>query len=583
MKFEQATRRGDARPGYPPGDAQSWRILIDPKQNILNLEGDSRHLTGKSWSELVGRPLGQLHEISYLARLARQGFSFRGVPVNMAGMELLADYLPDSEDGRGMLLTLTALPVVPDGFAEIRDFVSSIDATSDIDQDGIILVDREGVILLVNQNFAEVLGIRAWEMVGRHVHETYPNSNLSRLPKVMEKGQAEVGEPHLLNGRPIVASRWPLVKNGKTVGAFGKVMVRGQREQANTGLRPSARSGKAGTAGNCPEARYSIEDIVGHSPALETLREKLVRVAGRPSAVLLTGESGTGKELFAHALHRASPRRTGPFIRVNCAAIPEHLLESELFGYVDGAFTGAKRGGQVGKFEKADGGTIFLDEISDMSVAMQAKLLRVLQEKEVTPLGTTATKPVDFRLVAATNADLTRLVKEGKFRQDLFYRLNVVNFIIPPLRERSDDIYLLAKHFIEYFNEEFGLSVQGLETQAWAALRSYTFPGNVRELQSAIESAFNMVVGPFIRFEDLPVHIAGAGTETALAKTPGSQLEDLAGRLGRQTLVEIMEAIERDLIEKTLALAGGNKLNAANLLGISRPGLYKKLQKYQLQ
>jgi transcriptional regulator with PAS, ATPase and Fis domain len=295
------------------------------------------------------------------------------------------------------------------------------------------------------------------------------------------------------------------------------------------------------------------------------------------------GESGTGKELFAHAIHAASKRRFGPFVRVNCAAIPEHLLESELFGHTDGAFTGAKKGGQIGKFELADGGTIFLDEISDMPMIMQAKLLRVLQEREVTPLGSTATRQIDIRVVAATNVNLDEKVRDGLFRTDLYYRLNVIALPIPPLRERRDDIYFITKHLIDDFNAEFDLAIHGLEEEAWRLLKNYDFPGNIRELRNAIESAFNMATGTTIKAEDLPPHIRQSVGSSQTMPVNSAQQESMLSSIGQKPLQEIMEEMERKLIEASLAQVGGNKLNAANVLGISRPGLYKKLHKYHLQ
>jgi len=266
---------------------------------------------------------------------------------------------------------------------------------------------------------------------------------------------------------------------------------------------------------------------------------------------------------------------------MNCTAIPEHLLESELFGYLDGAFTGAKRGGQIGKFELAHNGTIFLDEISDMSLPMQAKLLRILQEKEFTPLGGNASKRVDVRIIAATNVKLEELVKEGRFREDLYYRLNVMALAIPPLRERTEDIYFLVNHFIDHFNDEFGVEVQGLDSKAWEAIRGYGFPGNIRELRNLIESAFNVVDGSLILNKHLPFHLRQLPPKRLLSGS-GEGGDEYLDCVGRQSLQEIMAGLERQILERALDKSRGNKLRAAALLGISRPGFYKKLQKHQM-
>jgi transcriptional regulator with PAS, ATPase and Fis domain len=267
---------------------------------------------------------------------------------------------------------------------------------------------------------------------------------------------------------------------------------------------------------------------------------------------------------------------------VNCATIPEQLMEAELFGYVDGAFTGARKGGQTGKFEQAHGGTIFLDEISEMPAHMQAKMLRVLQEKEVTPLGSTQTRKLDIRVIAATNVTLEQQVADGQFRTDLYYRLNVIALGIPPLRERREDIYFITKHLIDNFNDEFDLNVQGLTEDAWKILKGYNYPGNIRELRNAVESAFNMVNGALIEADDLPQHICqkfGTISPQSTQSLPGGEL---ISSIGQKPLQEIMEQLEQQLIKATLDKTGGNKQSAASLLGISRPGLYKKLQKLNI-
>jgi transcriptional regulator with PAS, ATPase and Fis domain len=486
----------------------------------------------------------------------------------------------------GGALVLTAHGRGNEAAMVLHDFVQSIDPYSLEAGGGILLVDRAGFILMVNPEFADILGLQVADMVGLHVNDSYPESTLSRLPKVMDSGKAEIGEPHQLNGRQIVASRWPLIKDGKTFGAYGKAQLRdGLGTVGFAGKLPSVegKSNRRAIAGHRPTALYDVDQIVCHGQTMCDLKLRLVRIADRSSTVLLTGESGTGKELFAHAIHAASRRSDGPFVRVNCAAIPENLLEAELFGYIEGAFSGARRGGQIGKFEQAHGGTLFLDEISEMPLAMQAKLLRVLQEREVAPLGSQDIRFVDVRFIAATNCDALALVKEGKLRSDLYYRINVVSLPIPPLRERPEDIFQLARHFVEQFNVEFDLNVQGLSSRAWAALKAYPFPGNVRELRSAIESAFNMVNGPFIRLYDLPVSIAELHSgDDSQALSHGLSNLSVARELAGRPLQEVMEEIEKDLIVSAMEKVGGNKLVAANLLGISRPGLYKKLQKYNL-
>ncbi len=586
MKSSNSLRRLDTVRKPANENSFQWVLGLDRHQKVISAS-DKNPFNVQKQVVLVGKSLEQVGALRHFHALLAKGFGFKSVPVPIDDRWYVAEYLPGGTDGKlaGGELVLTALDHGNEAAMTLHDFVQSIDPFSLDAGGGILLVDRAGFVLMVNREFADILGLQVVEMIGRHVNDAYPDSTLSRLPKVMDSGKAEIGEPHQLNDRQIVASRWPLIKNGKTFGAYGKIQLRegpGVARQAGNLSPLEGKSNRRAVAGHRPTALYSVEQIVCHGQTMRDLKERLVRIAGRSSTVLLTGESGTGKELFAHAIHSASQRSDGPFVRVNCAAIPENLLEAELFGYVEGAFSGARRGGQIGKFEQAHGGTLFLDEISEMPLAMQAKLLRVLQEREVAPLGSQDIRFVDVRFITATNCDPLALVKEGKLRSDLYYRINVVSLPVPPLRDRTEDIFQLARHFVEQFNVEFDLNVQGLSSRAWTALKVYPFPGNVRELRSAIESAFNMVNGPFIRLYDLPAQIAELHHDEPVVFSKSAFNMSATKDLGSRTLQEVMEEIEKDLIVAAMEKVGGNKLVAANLLGISRPGLYKKLQKYKL-
>ena len=302
--------------------------------------------------------------------------------------------------------------------------------------------------------------------------------------------------------------------------------------------------------------------IIGTSPAILRTLELVNQVAPSTATVLIQGESGTGKELIANAVHHGSPRRARPFIKVNCAALPETLLESELFGYERGAFTGAVAR-REGRFELADGGTLFMDEIGDLSLATQAKLLRVLQEGEFERLGGTRTLKVDVRLVAATHADLATLVREKGFREDLFYRLNVITIQIPPLRERREDIPLLAQHFLGRFATKNGKTITGFTDEALDLLQSYAWPGNVRELENVIERAVVLTRGSMISPADLPDTLAG---------------EDQAARHLVISIGTPLEEVEDRLIEETLRYARGDKTLAAKLLGIATRTIYRRMK-----
>ena len=322
--------------------------------------------------------------------------------------------------------------------------------------------------------------------------------------------------------------------------------------------------------------------IIGESPQLQEVFKIIDKVADTPSTVLINGESGTGKELIASALHGASSRRDKPFIKINCAAIPHNLLESELFGYERGAFTGAVTS-KPGRFELADGGTLFLDEIGEIPVEMQVKLLRALQEGEFERVGGIKTTRVDVRLIAATNRDLQAEIEAGRFRKDLYYRLAVVPIVLPPLRERRTDIPMLAGHFVEKYNRKLNKKIESISDDAMALLQAYNWPGNIRELENLIERVLLFADGPSITAKDLPDPVRqGSGTPApALSAAP---LEASTGEGGLKDIVRMKAAeLEKDLITKALEETGGNVTRAARLLQISRKSLQTKMKEFGLR
>ena len=590
MEREETMESCGATAAMPTETGKSGVIRLDADQGIVSLDETAGGLIGTPPETLLGRKIDGIVDLANLGKLMHNGISFSNQVIVAGSRRLACDYVPIVEDDRivgGVLSLLGVLPEEADGSPDdLKELLRSAGAFMDLDYHGIIILDRNGTVVMVNQSFAEVLDTTPQTMIGKHVNEAYPNSQPSRMPVVMETGTPEIST-HYMNGKEVYASRFPLIRGGRVIGCVGKILFKDVREITLLANRlQGSREGKAPArmvAGKDSLYKYDINSIVGQSEKMSELKETLLRVAPKNSNILLRGESGTGKELFAHAIHAASTRRYAPFIKVNCAAIPDHLLESELFGYAEGAFTGAKKGGQVGKFELADTGTIFLDEIGDMPLAMQAKLLRILQERELVPLGSATPKVVDVRVVAATNSNLEQLVSEGKFREDLYYRLNVVTITIPALRDRMEDIYVIAKNFIDHFNREFGLAVQGLDGEAWEVIRHHDWPGNIRELRNVLESAFNVVSGPVITKANLPIRLAQLCPRSAPIHVcaPGEDLNSyIRQHLGKKNIGEMLDDMERVILEKALQVCNGNKLHASQLLGISRPGLYKKLQKY---
>ncbi len=336
------------------------------------------------------------------------------------------------------------------------------------------------------------------------------------------------------------------------------------------------------------ESKY---EIIGQSPTLRGVLESVKRAAPTNATVLLLGESGVGKELVARTIHRNSPRASQRFVQVNCAAIPEELIESELFGHEKGSFTGATEK-QVGKFEQADRGTIFLDEVGDMSPKTQAKVLRVLQEQEVARLGSARTIKVDVRVIAATNKNLEDAIQRGEFREDLYFRLNVIPIVVPPLRERRDDIPLLVQHFARLTSDEHNLKPKKFDSAAMDALKSYRWRGNIRELRNAIERLMIMTSGDVVRLEDLPAEVrssdgspravdVGTATATVAPAAPGAAESSAPG--GSGTLREFKDAAERAYLVQKLRETNWNISKTAEIIDTPRSNLYKKLEQYGIK
>lgn len=449
--------------------------------------------------------------------------------------------------------------------------LASLNLSLDALDEWIVVVDADTKIKFINRPYAQFLGVKQEDVYGRYIVDVIENT---RMHHVIASGQEEISKLHEIKGRHMIANRYPIRKAGKVIGAIGFVLYHDTHEwlQMNTQIKALVSEldfYRHALDQELSGAHYHISDLIGRSPLIKAVNDKVKKVAGGDVSVLIRGESGTGKELYAHALHLLSERSKGPFIKINCAAIPEHLLESELFGYAEGAFTGAKRGGKQGRFLLADKGTLFLDEIGDMPLAMQAKLLRVLQDREIEAVGSNRLVKIDVRLVTATHQPLEKLIELGKFREDLYYRINVVSLELPPLRDRREDIPALAEHFLIRLANRTGRRVPKLTASALTCMLEYAWPGNVRELENAIEAAFYLSQGNKISLQSLPKTLT-AGVEIAEMNTE------------QGTLKERLALAEKEILLEALAACKGNRQQAAEMLGIGRTTIYDKLSRYQV-
>jgi len=434
---------------------------------------------------------------------------------------------------------------------------------------GVMITDPDGKVIFFSKTYGNFLGIDPKEAIGKHCTEVIENT---RMDVVAKTGIAEIDHPHRIMGQDMVVQRIPIKMDGKVIAVYGQVMFKDVRDVHALARRLNVLESKVELyekeLESLRSSKYTINHIVGKTDGIVELKKLALKAARTNAPVLLMGESGTGKELFAHAIHYASDRRPYPFIRLNCAAIPKDLLEAELFGYEPGAFTGAGSRAKPGKFELAHRGSIFLDEISDLPLEMQPKLLRVLEEKETERLGGTHLTKVDFRLIAATHENLEKCVEQGRFRKDLYYRLNVIPVQIPPLRERKEDISLITDHLIQMLNKELGTNVTRISPEVLDIFLKYVWPGNIRELANILERVLYSTDGDTIQVHHLPIFLQGMNGTTI---RPQSTL-----------LRRLKEDIEKEALLHAIRMARDNKNKAAKLLGIHRTALYRKMKKFQI-
>lgn len=422
--------------------------------------------------------------------------------------------------------------------------------------EGVISIDSDGKITTFNSAARKIMKISGKDLIGLPINEITSNT---KLIEVMEKNKPILGQILLMGKTQVLANILPIVIKDKTVGAVATFQDISKIQEYEQRIRA-----KFLDKGHV--AKYSFSDIIGNSDAMVKAIEKAKKYCDNNGTILITGESGTGKEMFAQSIHKESPRKNGPFVAVNCAAIPKTLLESELFGYEEGAFTGARRAGKSGLFAEAHGGTIFLDEIGEIDIELQPRLLRVLQEREIRPVGSTKVIPIDIRIIAATNKNLLEQVEQGAFRSDLYYRLNILKLKIPALRNRNGDIELLSKYFVNKISAKYNKDVK-LSSKAINKLKIYDWPGNIRELENVIEN--------------LVVLCDDTITEDDFEELMDQEHVTEQNNFFIDENAETLEDIKKKYILKILSQCDNNQTLAAEILGISRTHLWRLLNNYQ--
>ncbi len=447
----------------------------------------------------------------------------------------------------------------------LEDFFHHAEALLNSLYDGIVVVDHHGTIMYVNEAHCRITGFRSEEVVGKPVQEVVPHSSIELVLLV---GEPRIGVQTKVGKGIVVSNIVPIREDQEIVGAISifrdiTEIINLTRELKRVEDALDHYRDKLKILGS-----ENKDIIIGSNPRVQSSFSIALKASRVNSTVLIRGESGTGKEIIAQYIHHNSERRKDSFIAVNCAAFPETLLESELFGYAPGAFTGANSKGKAGLFELADTGTLFLDEIGDIPMSLQAKLLRVLQTKEFQRLGGTDTIKVDVRILAATNRNLEEMITTGEFRKDLYYRLNVISIHLPPLRERKEDLYLFIDHFIDKLNKKLERKIKGVSREALDFLFHFDYPGNLREMENILEQSMVMAEGNRIEARDLPAYLRNTN------KSSGFQI-------GFSEEFPTFSKMEKEILRKGLSYFS-SKSELAEHLQISRATLYRKLKKYNL-
>ncbi|MDC3414448.1 sigma 54-interacting transcriptional regulator [Aquibacillus sp. 3ASR75-11] len=554
-------------------------IVINDQEDVVFVNRSAERIVGIPQDQFLFRPIEEIISHTRLPHTLRT----RRKEVNQKltlenGRKIITTRIPiiDAKDNLkgafAIFRDITEVVDLAEELTDLKDVKTMLEAIIHSSDEAISVVDENGIGIMVNPAYTRITGLTEKEIVGKPATVDISEGESMHM-KVLQTRRGVRGVRMKVGPtkKDVLVNVAPVIVDGKLKGSVGVLHDVTEIRELTSELK------RARQIIRNLEAKYTFDDIIGDSNEMTLALEQAKVGARTPATVLLRGESGTGKELFAHAIHNESGRRHNKFIRVNCAAIAESILESELFGYEEGAFSGAKRGGKKGLFEEANNGSIFLDEIGELSLHMQAKLLRVLQENEIVRVGGTKPVTIDVRIITATNVNLEKAIMNGDFREDLYYRLNRLPIFIPALRERIGDLEELTNHLIQKINQDYGRNVTSISSQAISYLKSYHWPGNVRELENVLGRAmiYIEVNEEMIQRRHIP----------SLSKMEHDDGQEISGSFhweGELSLQESVEVFEKQVITDAFEANGYNKTKTAIALGISIRNLYYKMDKYKI-